>query len=91
MDSTFTSNYAAKAGVMMIGTLGSVMCTNCTFANNFALESGVFDFNNAATIMFSQSSFMSNTAINSPIGSSTSTSIAFNDTLIESNVAISAE
>ena len=90
-DSTFVRNYAAKAGVMMIGTLGSVICNNCTFSANFALESGVFDMNNATTNIFTRSSFVDNTAINSPIGSSTSSSVVFNNTLIEANVAISAD
>ena len=46
-DSVFMGNYALKAGVLMVGTQGTVLCNNCTFLSNFAIESAVFDLNNA--------------------------------------------
>ena len=46
-DSVFTGNYALKAGVLMVGTQGTVLCNNCSFVSNFAVEGGVFDMNNA--------------------------------------------
>ena len=77
-----------KAGVMMVGIQGAVQCTNCTFQGNFALESGVFEMNNAGTSMFTGSRFINNRAINAPIGTTTTSTVIFNDTLIRENLAI---
>ena len=75
---------------MMVGIQGSVQCSNCTFQDNFALESGVFEMNNAGTSLFTGSRFVNNIAINAPIGTTTTSTVVFNDTLIQKNLAISA-
>ena len=78
-----------KAAVMMVGIQGAVQCDNCTFHGNFALESAVFEMN-AGTSLFTGSRFLNNRAINAPIGTTTTSTVIFNDTLIQENLAISS-